>query len=326
MMSRLLSASIFTLSLYSGYARELATRHAEVHAGAVRLSSAPARLPRTAGHPGVANCTLNYFTQDIDHFSFSATPTGATTYQQRYYTYDKYWKKDATGAIFFYNGNEADVTLYVEHTGLMWENAARFNARIVFAEHRYYGESQPFGNASRNGEFLEYMTHDQAAADYATLAYALATEAGVRQPVILFGGSYGGMLAAWLRIKYPGTFAGAIAASAPLGFFSGTTPAYDNETYWQVVTADASAVHGAAPACAANVRAAFSALYAQGETPAGRAKLSSTFQLCSPLESTNDVDQMAVTLHLNAWDTMAMGNYVSETPGTHVPQAHFPPK
>lgn len=192
----------------------------------------------------------------------------------------------------------------------MWENAARFNARIVFAEHRYYGQSQPFGNASRNGQFFEYMTHDQAAADYATLAYALATEAGVRQPVILFGGSYGGMLAAWLRYKYPGTFAGAVAASAPLGFFAGTTPAYDNQTYWAVVTADASAAHGAAPACAANVRAAFSALYAAGATDAGRARLAATFGLCAPLATPADVDAMAVTLQLNAWDTMAMGNYV----------------
>ena len=39
-------------------------------------------------------------------------------------------------AVFFYVGNEADVTLYVEHTGLMWENAQAMNARIVFAEHR----------------------------------------------------------------------------------------------------------------------------------------------------------------------------------------------
>lgn len=40
-------------------------------------------------------------------------------------------------------------------SGLMWENAPQFGALLLFAEHRYYGQSQPF--APYTQKRLEYL-------------------------------------------------------------------------------------------------------------------------------------------------------------------------
>lgn len=45
--------------------------------------------------------------------------------------------------------------------------------------------------------------------------------------ILGFGGSYGGMIAAWFRMHYPNAVDGVIAASAPIWSFSGLDPPYD---------------------------------------------------------------------------------------------------
>ena len=87
----------------------------------------------------------------------------------------------------------------------MWDIAPEFGALLVFAEHRYYGESMPFGNKSfSDPKYLGYLTSEQALADYVDLIVYLKSQSKLKKsPVIVFGGSYGGMLSGWMRMKYP---------------------------------------------------------------------------------------------------------------------------
>ena len=264
---------------------------------------------QSAAHPSTANCTVSWHEQPLDHFSFL---NGSATYRQRYFVHDKAYRPG--GPIWFYCGNEASVELYVNATGLMWENAAAFGALLVFGEHRYYGESQPFlpidGSGNWRDQPLQYLTHEQAIADYALLIEHVRREHKLEDPataVVAFGGSYGGMLAAWIRMKYPGTVDGAIAASAPILGFEGQTPAYDTNAFWRVVTRDASPDAGSDPSCIANVRATWPIMFNLAKSAAGLEKLRQLMRICPPTLGL-DVHSVAM-IALNAWDTLSMGNF-----------------
>jgi len=137
--------------------------------------SADARSGSSLSLPTTANCTLHTFTQYVDHFTWRAPTTPSPTYQQRYYLCRKDdYSNSSSGSsrkvLFFYTGNEAPVDLYVNHTGLMWENAPLYNALMIFAEHRFYGGSQPCPGGW--AECPAYLSVEQALADYAHADYA----------------------------------------------------------------------------------------------------------------------------------------------------------
>lgn len=122
---------------------------------------------------------------------------------------------------------------------------------------------------------MGYLTSEQALTDFAELiSYIKSTTSGAADsPVIAFGGSYGGMLSAWMRIKYPHIITGyilllnatgrwksiflffrAIAASAPILQFTGLTPC---DAFNRVVTADYTS---SSTECAETIRKSWKAL------------------------------------------------------------------
>nr|GMC86224.1 lysosomal Pro-X carboxypeptidase-like [Ipomoea batatas] len=179
-----------------------------------------------------------YFTQILDHFTF--TPQSYQTFQQRYLINDRYWGGAKNMApIFVYMGGEGDIESFAQNTGFMFDIAPHFNALLLFIEHRFYGKSLPFGGekeAISSSKTLGYLSSTQALADYATLIIDLKKNlTAADSPVVVFGGSYGGMLALWFRLKYPHITIGALASSAPILYFDNITSPYAST---DVVTQD----------------------------------------------------------------------------------------
>lgn len=251
--------------------------------------------------PGmVAECEELYFDQRLDHF---APSPGDTTFRQRYFINDDHFAQG--GPMFFYLGNEADVTLYVDATGLMWENAPQFGALVVFAEHRYYGQSQLFPNDPLSN--LQYLSAEQAIMDYVILIDHLKDRYHFSDAdaIIGFGGSYGGMLASWARFKYPHVWDGVIAGSAPIVTFEGMD--FDPNFYAEGTTYDVSQAAGASDFCQSNLRLAFAG---KALTTIEPSLIRSSFKLCDNDNTTDAELGWSATSWINeALSYMAMGNF-----------------
>lgn len=163
-----------------------------------------------------------YFPQQLDHFTF--LPQSYKIFYQKYLINDSHWHRGAP--IFVYTGNEGNIEWFAENTGFLLDIAPKFKALLLFIEHRFYGESLPFGkDTSKSANTLGYLNSQQALADYAVLIRSLKQNlSSDSSPVVVFGGSYGGMLASWFRLKYPHIAIGALASSAPILQFEDITP------------------------------------------------------------------------------------------------------
>ncbi|KAJ9184531.1 hypothetical protein P3X46_004245 [Hevea brasiliensis] len=244
-----------------------------------------------------------FFTQILDHFNFN--PQSYQTFQQRYLINDTFWggpKKNAP--IFLYTGNEGEIEWFAQNTGFMYDNAPRFKALIVFIEHRYYGKSIPFGGnedvAKSNASTLGYLSSTQALADYATLITHLKNNlSATDSPVVVFGGSYGGMLAAWFRLKYPHVAIGALASSAPiLGFVNLTSP----YSFSKIITQD---FRSESENCYKVLKGSWQQIEDTASQNGGLEKLRNSFKICKNYISGGALEGWLST----AWVYTAMTDY-----------------
>ncbi|KAJ4978695.1 hypothetical protein NE237_009475 [Protea cynaroides] len=227
-----------------------------------------------------------FYTQTLDHFNYR--PESYTTFQQRYVINFKYWGgANSIAPIFVYLGEESNLDDDLDVIGFLNDNAPRFKALILYIEHRYYGKSVPYGSrkeAFQDANTLGYFSSSQALVDYAEVIIDLKKNLSAEaSPVIVVGGSYGGMLASWFRLKYPHVALGALASSAPILYFDHITP---QDGYYFIVTKD---FREASEDCYSTIQQVWSKIDEVASQANGLTYLSQKFKTCYPLNKSSDL-------------------------------------
>ncbi|CAG9313504.1 unnamed protein product [Blepharisma stoltei] len=243
--------------------------------------------------PGYAQFT---FAAYIDNWDYSYYQ-----YPLRYYINTYYWNANQPGPIFFFCGGSAPIETFISTTGYIDYLAQQMQAIVVYAEHRYFGGSLPFGNKTYAPYNMKYLSPHQALADW---AYLITNLKAIYQnvPVIAWGGGYGGMLSAWMRMTYSNLIDGAIASSAPVLYFNGTV---DPNAFNAFVTSQYASV---APECPAYIASAFDYLESFYLNTTEYTRLQDTFETCNPVAEPEDVGLIVNWLQ-NSFTDMTLYNY-----------------
>ena len=147
------------------------------------------------------------FLQALDH----TDPNDHSTFTQRYWV-DSRFAKDSGAPVLLHICGEASGEYFLDDSVSVW--AKILGARVVYLEHRYYGDSLPFPDFST--AHLKYLTLKNIIEDLANFQKSISSQSGWTGKWISVGGSYSGTLSALYRFMHPELVVGALAASAPM--------------------------------------------------------------------------------------------------------------
>ncbi|CAN0922953.1 Lysosomal Pro-X carboxypeptidase [Linum grandiflorum] len=255
------------------------------------------RWSSTAEDDDDANADMQtlFYNQTLDHFNYA--PQSYATFQQRYVVDSRHFSVAAAAApVLVYLGAEAPLDNDLLSIGFLRENGARFGALLVYIEHRFYGKSIPEGRSYvEDNELRGYFNSAQALADYAEIILQVKQDFKAHDsPVIVIGGSYGGMLASWFRLKYPHIALGALASSAPILYFDDIT---SSNGYYDLVTKDFREV---SETCYKNIKKSWTAIQEIATLQDGLSLLSHKFKTCKPLNNSSELIDYLESLYASA--------------------------
>ena len=147
-------------------------------------------------------------------------------------------------------------------------------------EHRFYGESKPTEDMSR--ENMKYLSSRQGLEDAGRFISEISNNVNYNLTTwITFGGSYPGSLSAWMRLKFPHLVTGSVSSSGPL---------FAKLDYWEYLQVVADALDTTGPGCNVAFTQALTTIEMMVEMEDTWQDLSSKFKLCSTLDGFNTMD------------------------------------
>ncbi|KAK1830822.1 putative extracellular serine carboxypeptidase [Podospora conica] len=187
-------------------------------------ATASLRLPRLMPFELKADIT-NYtlggngtFDQYLDHDN-----PHLGTFKQ-WFWYNTTWWGGPGSPVYLFTPGEIDGA---SHTGWLteWSLIGKYaqltGGATVMLEHRYFGESTPFSVLDTQN--LTYLTLKNSLADFAHFAQTVklpfdttGKSSPENAPWTFIGGSYAGMLSAWMQKFHPGIFWAFHSSSAPV--------------------------------------------------------------------------------------------------------------
>jgi hypothetical protein len=166
---------------------------------------------------------------DFFHNETRYEPHSNGTFDLRYWFDDTYYEPG--GPVFVLLGGETDGAgrLPFLQKGIVAQVAKATKGLGVILEHRYYGTSFPTADLTTKN--MRFLSTEQALAEVDYFARNVVFKGhedknltAPNTPWVVYGGSYAGAQAAFLRVVYPETFWGAISSSGV------TAAIYD---FWQ---------------------------------------------------------------------------------------------
>lgn len=143
--------------------------------------------------------------QLLDHFHLPSIEAGL--FKQRYWVLSE---PENPQCVFLLLCGQSDCLLNTPNYDYALSIARERSATVYLLEHRFYGASLPYSQASMLPQLFLRLHTDQVLADIA----AFIQDKHLSVPWVAIGSGYAGALAAWARTRYPDLISAAWASSA----------------------------------------------------------------------------------------------------------------